>query len=305
MENKNQLIGCCGLDCETCDARIATLTNNNDLREKTAALWTKLNGVTITPEMINCMGCRIDGVKTPFCDKLCPIHNCVREKGLETCADCEQMEECPTLGQIAASNPFVFENLKRVREKPGFQHHRTCYETIITYGSRYGSAEHYARKFSECTGFPVIPYREVKSVAGFDRVIHFGALYAGGVLGLRQLVPLLSQKTMLVIVTVGLADVRDEENIQNIRNSVRRQIPDDIFRRTRIFHLRGAIDYGRLNLKHRTMMALLYSKARGLPEEKKNAETRAMIETYGKQVSFVDDTALNTLKETLSGRNSL
>ena len=52
----NQLIGCCGLDCETCNARIATLTNNNTLREKTAALWTKLNGVTISPEMINCTG---------------------------------------------------------------------------------------------------------------------------------------------------------------------------------------------------------------------------------------------------------
>ena len=53
----NQLIACCGLDCETCDARIATLTNNNALREKTAALWTKLNGVTIAPEMIHCTGC--------------------------------------------------------------------------------------------------------------------------------------------------------------------------------------------------------------------------------------------------------
>ena len=56
MKNTNQLIGCCGLDCEKCDARIATLTNNNALREKTAALWTKLNGVTISPEMINCTG---------------------------------------------------------------------------------------------------------------------------------------------------------------------------------------------------------------------------------------------------------
>lgn len=76
----NQLFGCCGLDCETCDARIATITNDNPLREKTAALWTKLNGVPITPEMINCTGCRIDGAKTPFCDKLCAIHNCVRGK---------------------------------------------------------------------------------------------------------------------------------------------------------------------------------------------------------------------------------
>lgn len=52
----NQLIGCYGLDCEKCDARVATVTNDNALREKTAALWTKLNGLTITPEMINCTG---------------------------------------------------------------------------------------------------------------------------------------------------------------------------------------------------------------------------------------------------------
>ena len=116
MKYTNQLIGCCGLDCEKCDARIATITNDNTLREKTAALWTKLNGVPITPEMINCIGCRKEGAKTPFCDKLCPVHNCVREKGLDTCADCGKMEECPTLGQIAANSPFVLENLNRLRE---------------------------------------------------------------------------------------------------------------------------------------------------------------------------------------------
>ena len=48
----NDLIGCCGLDCEKCHARIATITNDGELRKKTAALWTKLNGVQITPDMI-------------------------------------------------------------------------------------------------------------------------------------------------------------------------------------------------------------------------------------------------------------
>lgn len=57
----DQLIGCCGLNCETCDARIATITDDGALREKTAALWTELNGVTITPEMIHCTGCRVGG----------------------------------------------------------------------------------------------------------------------------------------------------------------------------------------------------------------------------------------------------
>ncbi len=27
----NQLIGCCGLDCEKCDARVATVTNDDAL----------------------------------------------------------------------------------------------------------------------------------------------------------------------------------------------------------------------------------------------------------------------------------
>ncbi len=103
----NQLIACCGLDCETCDARIATLTNDNALRDKTAVLWTKLNGVAITPEMINCTGCRIDGAKTPFCDKLCPVHNCVRK-------NCTQMDVCQELGHITSNNPSAMENLKQL-----------------------------------------------------------------------------------------------------------------------------------------------------------------------------------------------
>ena len=31
-----QLIACCGLDCENCDARIATINNDEKLREETA-----------------------------------------------------------------------------------------------------------------------------------------------------------------------------------------------------------------------------------------------------------------------------
>lgn len=111
----DKLTACCGLDCEKCDARTATLTNDDALRGRTAALWSKLNGVTITLEMINCTGCRTEGAKTPFCDRLCPIRGCVREKGLDTCADCAQMDGCRTLGRIAENDPSVLENLKRLR----------------------------------------------------------------------------------------------------------------------------------------------------------------------------------------------
>ena len=43
----NDYIAYCGLDCEGCDARIATANNDDALREKVAKLWSELNGVPI------------------------------------------------------------------------------------------------------------------------------------------------------------------------------------------------------------------------------------------------------------------
>ena len=172
-------------------------------------------------------------------------------------------------------------------------------KTLITYGSCYGSAKHYAQKFADRNGFDICSYQEIKSTADYDRVIHFGALYAGGVLGLRKIVSVISEKTEFVIVTVGLADVGNTDNTENIKKSIQSQVSEEVFCRARIFHLRGAIDYGKLRLRHRAMMALLYAKVKGLPEEKKNEEVRAMIETYGKQVSFIDDAALCEIEKML------
>lgn len=77
-----ELIGYCGLDCEQCDARIATVNNDEDLRENTAELWSRLNGAEITPQMINCVGCRIEGVKTLFCNDICLIRKCAESNRL-------------------------------------------------------------------------------------------------------------------------------------------------------------------------------------------------------------------------------
>ena len=107
-----QLIACCGLDCEGCDARIATRNNDDGLREKTAALWSKLNGVEITKEMIHCTGCRTPGAKTPYCSDFCQIRKCAMGKGMETCGDCPEMERCETLSAITGNDPQALDNLR-------------------------------------------------------------------------------------------------------------------------------------------------------------------------------------------------
>ena len=108
----NTMIAYCGLDCEKCDAYIATKNNDQALREKTAKLWSKLNNVTILPEHINCEGCRTNGVKTYYCDTLCAIRQCAMKKSVSTCGDCSQMEQCEKVAVVIGNNADALKNLK-------------------------------------------------------------------------------------------------------------------------------------------------------------------------------------------------
>lgn len=107
-----KLIAYCGLDCEKCDAYLATIHNNPSLRKKTAKRWSELNHITILPEDIRCEGCRTDGVKTVFCDTLCDIRQCALKKCVNTCGDCAQLPKCPTVGKIIQNNSAALKNLK-------------------------------------------------------------------------------------------------------------------------------------------------------------------------------------------------
>ena len=116
-------IGFCGLDCETCEARIATINQNDELRQKVAREWSEMNRVEITPEMIHCTGCRIDGPKTPYCESFCPIRQCAVGKKVETCGACPEMESCEKLAAITGNNPDAAQHLQcyrylSLRERP-------------------------------------------------------------------------------------------------------------------------------------------------------------------------------------------
>ena len=165
-------------------------------------------------------------------------------------------------------------------------------KTLILYGSQYGTTKRYADELSRLTGMPALSYEKAADLAGCEQIVYLGGLYAGGVKGLKQTARKFPAGVRLILVTVGLADVQDEQNIENIRRSVRRQLPAEVLQNAALFHLRGGIDYGKLSLPHRAMMTLLYNHAKKLPPEQQNAETKAMIDTFGTKVDFVDVAAL-------------
>ncbi len=112
----DKYIGYCGLDCRKCEAYIATINDDDNLRIKVAKLWSKLNNVEITKEMINCEGCRLDGKKTPFCDFLCEIRKCSLSKQFETCGNCNELNKCEKIKMIIDNNNEALNNLKRERK---------------------------------------------------------------------------------------------------------------------------------------------------------------------------------------------
>ena len=159
---------------------------------------------------------------------------------------------------------------------------------IIVYGSQYGTTKQYAKELSKQTGLPIENEQNLVTIDHYDFVVYLGGLYAGGLKGFKNFQKKIHSNIKLMIGTVGLADVTDEKNIQNIRQSLKHKIPQSLWHSITIYHLRGGIDYSKLNLKHKTMMSLLYKMLKKKSRENMSAEDLAMIETYHKQVNFVD-----------------
>ena len=168
---------------------------------------------------------------------------------------------------------------------------------IIIYGSHYGTTKQYAEELSRRTNIKAISFKEVKEINDYNNIIYLGGLYAGGVLGIPKTIKKLNDVSnkKIIIVTVGLSDPTDEVNKNNIRNNIKNQLPKEIFEKAKIFHLRGGIDYSKLNFAHKTMMKLLYNAVKNLQKEKQTAEDRTMIETYNKKVSFIDFSSLDKI----------
>jgi|WetSurMetagenome_2_1015567.scaffolds.fasta_scaffold01295_2 hypothetical protein len=116
----------CGTDCEMCPVHIATLKNDDQLRQKTAKEWSALYrenlerfGIqSLNAEDINCFGCR-SGLGLFIGCASCSIRKCCDDKGFTTCASCDDFESCNLLDAFYSSeiHQSAKKNLERMRMK--------------------------------------------------------------------------------------------------------------------------------------------------------------------------------------------
>jgi menaquinone-dependent protoporphyrinogen IX oxidase len=171
----------------------------------------------------------------------------------------------------------------------------------VIYKSKYGTAKQYAKWIAEETGGTLFPISKVRlsDLKDFDTIVAGGGLYAGGILGfnfIKKNFAKLSGKK-LIIFSVG-ASVDTDKTREDV---LARNATPEMREKITYFHLRGGLDYPGMKWLDRTLMKMMIGILKKQPEDQRNDDTKAMIEMYGKKVSFLDRGSIAPLVAAVRG----
>ena len=161
----------------------------------------------------------------------------------------------------------------------------------VIYKSQYGTTKQYAEWIAETLEAELYEASAIKpaQLMDFDVVVYGGGLYAGGVSGAKLVTK--NPCKSLVLFTVGLADPK----ITDYSEILARTFTSEQIEKTKIFHLRGGIDYSKLGFAHKGMMAMAKKMIEKKPMSERTSDDHGIIETYGKKVNFTDKAAIEPL----------
>ena len=161
----------------------------------------------------------------------------------------------------------------------------------VIYKSKYGSTKQYAKWIAETLKAELYEASVVKpaQLMNFDVVVYGGGLYAGGLIGAKLVTK--NPCKSLVLFTVGLADPK----ITDYSEIIGKTLSPEQVARIKVFHLRGGVDYGKLGLIHKGMLAMVKKMAEKKPLDERTGDDHGVIETYGKKVDFTDKATIEPL----------
>ncbi|WP_102399004.1 flavodoxin domain-containing protein [Haloimpatiens massiliensis] len=167
---------------------------------------------------------------------------------------------------------------------------------VVIYKSKYGSSKKYAQWIAEEVKGDLFDASEIKveMLKEYDTIVYGGGLYASGISGISLITKnfdIIKDKKIIVY-TVGLASTDKKEVFAPI---IEKNFPKEIIDNIKFFHFRGGIDYKKLSLVHKAMMAMLKKVVSKKPEDKLTDDDKELLATYGDKVDFTDRSAIVTL----------
>ena len=174
-------------------------------------------------------------------------------------------------------------------------------KTLVIYTSKYGYTEKYAQWLAEELKADICENEKINvgKLKDYSTIIFGSSLYAGKNKGAVALVKCFEQikDKKVVLFTVGMFDIKSEENIISINKELSKVIPPEIREKIKIFHVRGGIDCHNLSLQHKIMMKFAHST---LSKKSKNELTdgdKDFLSIYGKKIDFSDKKMLKPIVE--------
>jgi hypothetical protein len=155
---------------------------------------------------------------------------------------------------------------------------------LVAYTSKYGSTQKYAQWIASELDADLYAAKTVKpnDLSQYEVVIYGGGLYAGGIAGVKLVTN--NPCKSLVVFTVGLADPSSTDYSPIINKN----FTPELIAKTKFFHLRGGIDYQKLNPIHRVMMSMMKNLIQKKPDSEKTEEDRDFLATYNTKINFED-----------------
>lgn len=166
----------------------------------------------------------------------------------------------------------------------------------VIYKSKYGATKQYAEWIAGDLGADLYENPDIKpsQLLDYDVIVYGGGLYARGISGIKLVTK--NPCNRLVVFTVGAAN----PELTDYTEIINKNFSKELLEKTKIFHLRGGIDYGRLNFIDRKLMAMMVKMTSEKPESEVTEEDKVLISTYGKKVDFADKATISPIVEYVS-----
>ncbi|MCL2851891.1 MAG: flavodoxin domain-containing protein [Defluviitaleaceae bacterium] len=161
----------------------------------------------------------------------------------------------------------------------------------VIYKSKYGTTKQYAQWIAEALDAALLEASEIKppQLMSYEVVVYGGGLYAGGIDGVKIVTK--NPCKSLVVFTVGLAD----PNVTDYSVILKKNFTQEQLSATRIFHLRGGIDYNKLSIVHKGLMTLLRKMSLKKDVSELTDEDKLFLETYGAKLYFMDKDSIDPI----------
>lgn len=171
-------------------------------------------------------------------------------------------------------------------------------KTAVIYKTKYGSTKKYAEWIAQNLSCDIFDAREVKvnDLLKYDVIIFGGGLYASGIIGIQTITKNYSKlkDKEIIIFTCGITNPEDKEQFELV---LIRNLTEEMRKNCQIYHFRGAIDYQKLKLFHKAIIAMLAKMVKKIDDDKKTDKDKLMLEIYGKHVDFTDENYIKPLIE--------